>query len=188
MRRPGKAQARPERTEPNEAHEQLKADVKDESGRPHLQSGNAFMIAGEPTLDTGDRELLLRALDLLDRHASDGLANKQQPELIAMRSRILLVRAKLQQQAAHEGTAATQLQTLKNDIARAVKQLNVAYEDLGQVDAFMFVCMQALQTKSGDDVCPCVSAVLSVAYDKLVLDVNQNIREAIEALDQDGGQ
>jgi hypothetical protein len=80
------------------------------------------------------------------------------------------------------------LQPAQAGIASAVKQLKVAHEDLGQVDAFMFVCMQALQTKSGDDVGPCVSAVLSVAYDKLVLDVNQNLRDALKALDQDGGQ
>lgn len=79
-------------------------------------------------------------------------------------------------------------QKLKDRVASAVKQLNVAHEDLGQVDAFMFVCMQALQTTSGDDVVPCVSVVLTAAYDKLVLDVNQNIREAIEALDQEGAK
>jgi hypothetical protein len=80
------------------------------------------------------------------------------------------------------------LQVVQVGIVSAVKQLSAAHEDLGQVDAFMFVCMQALQTKSGDDTGPCVSAVLSVAYDKLVLDVNRNIREAIEALDQEGAQ
>lgn len=79
-------------------------------------------------------------------------------------------------------------QKLKDGVASAVKQLNVAHEDLGEVDAFMFVCIQALQTKSGDDVGPSIVTEMSAAYDKLVLDVNQNIRDALKALDQDGAK
>jgi hypothetical protein len=95
-------------------------------------------------------------------------------------------KAKARPKRAIKDQEARRHQKLKDDVASAVTKLKVAHEDLGQVDAFMFVCMQALQTKSGDDVGPCVSAVLSFAYDKLVLDANQNIREALEALDQDG--
>lgn len=85
-------------------------------------------------------------------------------------------------------TARKQLQTLRDSVATAVKQLNEAHEDLGEVDAFMIVCLQALQTKSGDDVGPSIVTVLSAAYDKLVLDVNRNVRDALKALDQDGAQ
>jgi hypothetical protein len=97
-------------------------------------------------------------------------------------------KAKVRPKRATKDQEARRHQKLKDCVANAVKQLNVAHEDLGEVDAFMFVCMQALQTKSGDDVGPGVAAVLAVAYDKLVLDVNQNIRDALKALGQDGGQ
>ena len=82
-------------------------------------------------------------------------------------------------------TERKQLQVLKDGISTAVKQLNVAHEDLGEVDAFVFVCIQALRAKGTDDVDPNIVTVLGAAYDKLVLDINQNIREALEALSQD---
>ena len=40
---------------------------------------------------------------------------------------------------------------LKDGIASAVKQLRIVQDDLNEVGSVMFVCMQALQTKSGDD-------------------------------------
>ena len=83
-------------------------------------------------------------------------------------------------------TERKQLRALKDGISTAVKQLNVAHEDLGEADAFVFVCIQALRAKGKDDVDPNIVTVLSVAYDKLVLDVNRNIREALEALSPDG--
>jgi hypothetical protein len=87
-------------------------------------------------------------------------------------------------------TAHKQLQTLKEGIAIAAKQLNDAREDLAEVDAFVFVCIQALRGKGGDnvDVDPVVATVLEAAYDKLALDLHQNLRDALEALGQGGGQ
>jgi hypothetical protein len=97
-------------------------------------------------------------------------------------------KAKTKAKARPKPTARKQLQILKDGVASAVKQLNMAHEDLGEVDAFVFVCLVALRDKGGNDVGPSVVTVLSAAYDKLVLDVNQSIRDALEALDQDGAQ
>lgn len=85
-------------------------------------------------------------------------------------------------------TARKQLQALKDGISTAVRQLNVAHESLDEVDSFVFVCIQALRAKGRDDVGPDVATVLGAAYDKLVLDINRNLRDAIEALDQDAGK
>lgn len=81
-----------------------------------------------------------------------------------------------------------QVQTLKDGIATAAKQLRVAKDDLHEVGSFVFVCIQALRAKDRDDVGPDVAAVLDAAYEKLVLDVNRNVRDALEALGQDSGQ
>jgi hypothetical protein len=85
-------------------------------------------------------------------------------------------------------TARKELQTLKDGIATAVKQLNVAREDLDEVDSFVFVGIQALRAKGRDDVGPDVATVLGAAYDKLALDVNRNLRDALAALSQEGGK
>jgi hypothetical protein len=89
---------------------------------------------------------------------------------------------------AEQPTARQQRQTLKDGIAHAAKELRVAQDELSEIDSFVFVCMVALRAKTEDDVSLGVAAVLDVAYDKLALGVNENIRNAIEALGQDGGQ
>lgn len=59
------------------------------------QSKHALTIAGGSTLDKEDCELILRALDVLDRLMQTELANKQDAAAGETRSRILIVRAKL---------------------------------------------------------------------------------------------
>jgi hypothetical protein len=63
-------------------------------------------------------------------------------------------------------TARKPRHALKEGIATAVKQLNDAREDLAEVDAFVFVCIQALHARGRDDVDPVVATVLEAAYDK----------------------
>lgn len=84
--------------------------------------------------------------------------------------------------------ARKQRQALKEGIATAVKQLNEAREDLAEVDAFVFVCIQALRARGTDDVDPVVATVLEAAYDKLALDLHQNLRDALEALGDNAGR
>ena len=90
--------------------------------------------------------------------------------------------------AAEHQSARQQRQTLKDGIANAARELRVAQDELREIDSFVFVCIVALREKGGDDVGPCVAAVLDVAYEKLALGVNKNIREALQALGQDSGQ
>lgn len=52
---PGKALARPKRTEHNEAHERLKAGVEAELGRLHKT--NALLICAQYTANYGDAEV-----------------------------------------------------------------------------------------------------------------------------------
>jgi hypothetical protein len=89
---------------------------------------------------------------------------------------------------ADQQTARQRRQILKDSIANAKKQLLVAQDELGELDAFVFVCITALRAKGGDDDVANVATVLDVTYGKLALDVNQHIREALEALNQDGDQ
>lgn len=84
--------------------------------------------------------------------------------------------------------ARKELQALKDGISTAVKQLNEAHEDLGEVNSFVFVCIQALRAKGRDDVGPDVATVLDAAYEKLALDLNRNLRDALEALDENAGK
>lgn len=88
---------------------------------------------------------------------------------------------------AEHSTARQQRQTLKDGIANAAKELRVAQDELDKIDSFMFVCIVALRENGGDDVGRDVATVLDVAYEKLALGVSRNIREALEALSQDGG-
>lgn len=83
-----------------------------------------------------------------------------------------------------------QQQKMKDGITNATNQLVMARNELCEIGSAVFVCIQALRGKGGDnvDVDPEVAAVLSAAYDKLVLQVDQNLRNALEALDQDGGK
>ena len=77
---------------------------------------------------------------------------------------------------------------LKDGIAIAVKRLVEAQHHVDEVHSFLCVCAGALRPKSGDDLNPNIETVLEVAYEKLVLDVNKNIRDALEVLGQDGGK
>lgn len=81
-----------------------------------------------------------------------------------------------------------QLQALKDSVSSAVKQLNVAREDLDEINSFVFVCIQALRAKGRDDVGPDVATVLGAAYDKLVLNVSRNLRNTLEALGENAGK
>ena len=142
-------------------------------------------------LDAEDLVVLLLALDQLERHTSNELAkagtnNIKQAALINMQSRLLVVRGKLRVMQGALSTSET-LPT-KDSIATAVKQLSGADDKLREVGSFLYVCLVALQANGGDHVDPDVATVLNVAYEKLVLDANRNIRDAIEALGQDGGQ
>lgn len=85
-------------------------------------------------------------------------------------------------------TGRKQLQALTDGISTAVKQLNGASEHLDEANSFVFVCIQALRARGRDDVGPDVATVLAAAYDKLGLDVNRNLRDALEVLSQDAGQ
>jgi hypothetical protein len=89
---------------------------------------------------------------------------------------------------AEHPTARQQGQTLKDGIANAAAPLRVVQDELDKLDSFVFVCIVALRDKGGDEVGPDVATVLGVAYDKLVLDVNRNIRDALSALGQEGDQ
>lgn len=69
-----------------------------ESGQP--RKANSLLIAGGSALDVGDCELLLLALDLLERLIQYDPANTynniKQAAMLHMRSRLLTIRAKLQ--------------------------------------------------------------------------------------------
>lgn len=95
------------------------------------------------------------------------------------------VKATVQPKRATKQTPRKQLQRLKGGIATAVKLLREVQDDVDQIDPLMFVCIAALRAQRGDDLGP-VSAVLETAYDKLVLDVNEHVRDALKALGQDG--
>lgn len=88
------------------------------------------------------------------------------------------------ERASEDQEAHKQLQT-KDSITNATNQLVMARNELCEIGSAVFVCIQALRGKGGDnvDVDPDVAAVLSAAYDKLVLDVDQNLRDALEALE-----
>jgi hypothetical protein len=77
---------------------------------------------------------------------------------------------------------------LKDGIAIAVQRLVEVQDDLQEVSSFLYVCIAALRPRSGDDLNPDIERVSSVAYEKLVLDVNRNIRDVLKALGQDGGK
>lgn len=81
-------------------------------------------------------------------------------------------------------TASKQLKALQDGIATAIKQLNDARENVGVANSFVFICIQALLAQRGDDVVPDVATVLEAAYDRLTLDLNRNLRDALQALDQ----
>jgi hypothetical protein len=87
---------------------------------------------------------------------------------------------------AEHQAARKQLQTLKDGIANAATQLRDMRDELCEINSFVFVCLVALREHGGDDVGPDVATVLGIAYDKLALDVNRNIRDALVALGQDG--
>ncbi len=87
---------------------------------------------------------------------------------------------------AEHQTARRQRQTLKDGIANAAARLRVVQDELREIDSFVFVCIVARRDKGGDDAGPDVATVLGVAYEKLVLDVNRNIRDALSALGQEG--
>lgn len=150
-------------------------------------------MAGVENIQTQNSQRLSNEIDearaiVLTLHES---AKACAPEQDGLQSRLMRAAGALDKWVHRYAQACNQIDKLNAQvagIANAVKQLSAAHEDLGEVDAFMFVCMQALQTKSGDDVCPCVVTVLAAAYDKLVLDVNTNLRDALKALDQEGGQ
>lgn len=86
---------------------------------------------------------------------------------------------------AEHQTARRQRQALKHGIADAATQLRLMRNELDEINSFVFVCIAALRTKEGDDIGPGVATVLSAAYEKLVLDVNEHIRDALKALGQD---
>lgn len=85
-------------------------------------------------------------------------------------------------------TAHRQLQKLKDGVATAVKQLGEVQGEVDEIDSCMFVCIEALRAQGADAIGPHVAMVLETAYDKLVLSVNQNVRDALQALDQGGGK
>jgi len=93
-------------------------------------------------------------------------------------------KAAVQPKRTAEHQTRKQRQTLNDGIAAT--QLRVVQDELDEIDSFVFVCIEALRAKGGNDVGPGVATVLGVAYEKLVLDVNQHIRDALKALGQDG--
>ena len=96
-------------------------------------------------------------------------------------------KAQVKRTAKHQ-TASKQLQTVKEGIANAVKQLRDMDDDLGEIGSFVFASIQALRTQGGDDARADIATVLGAAYDKLMLDVNRNVRDALKALGQDDGR
>lgn len=76
------------------------ASSRNALARPQVQSNHALVVVGGPTLGIEDLLTLHLALDLLDRVAQEELAkacsNTKQAATINMRSRVLIVRAKLQ--------------------------------------------------------------------------------------------
>jgi hypothetical protein len=74
--------------------EQLEQELRQLKAEP--DKTHALMIACGSTLDTEDFELILRALDVLDRLMKAELADRQDTAAGETRSRILIVRAKLQ--------------------------------------------------------------------------------------------
>lgn len=84
--------------------------------------------------------------------------------------------------------AAKQFQTMKDGIAAAKRRLVVLQDDLNEVGSFVYVCIEALRAKGGDDANPDIAKVLGIAYTKLVLDVKGIVREALKALGQDGAK
>lgn len=87
-----------------------------------------------------------------------------------------------------QAAARKQIQRLKDRIASAETQLRDVRDEVGEINSLVFVCLVALRENGGDDVGRDVATVLGIAYDKLALDVNRNIRDALEALGQDGGK
>lgn len=68
--------------------------ARDDGGAIDMPT-SALTIAGAGALGSEDCELILRALDVLDGLMRDELVNKQQAALINIRSRLLIVRAKM---------------------------------------------------------------------------------------------
>lgn len=97
-------------------------------------------------------------------------------------------KAKAKTKARPKPTARKQLEMLKDGIGTAVKQLREVQDALAEIDSFMFLCIEAMRAQGADDIGPHVAMVLETAYDKLVLGVNQNVRDALQALGQDGGK
>jgi hypothetical protein len=88
---------------------------------------NALMIAGGSTLDAEDCELLLRALDALDRVLQAELANKQDAAAGNTRSRILIVRAKvcaMESIRTEQREAADRREQIKDGIQEALGRLH----------------------------------------------------------------
>lgn len=80
---------------------------------------------------------------------------------------------------------------LKDAIDTAVKLLGQAQDDLDEIDSYIYVCLEALAPKvecGGDDARESIARVLDKAYEKLHLDAEYKVREALKALGQDGGQ
>jgi hypothetical protein len=100
-------------------------------------------------------------------------------------------RVKPDSRAPKQKPARNSVKQLKDGIGTAVKLLGQAQDDLDEIDSYIYVCLEALAPKvecGRDDARESIARVLDKAYEKLHLDAEHNVREALNALGQDGGE